>query len=226
LNQGKGGFKHLSVDANGKASWGYWSEVTTRAVDAAGKESWSYTDTEWHFTLIGDLTFRNGMLGVDTGGVLRDFNGNIITGGERPIEMQMLGPADYLGAGEFKAGASLAAALGAGSLRGLLKSATTGATARLTQKGLEHIVERHWATSGAQGAGKFAVGTSLKDLKSMINQTISHPGIIRPNTNGRPGIIYELSFGRTIGTNISGGAASNLRVVVGPNGTVITAFPF
>jgi RHS repeat-associated protein len=104
LNQGKGGFKHLSVDANGKASWGYWSEVTTRAVDAARNELWSYTDTEWHLTMIGDLTVRNGMLGVDTSGVLRDFNGNIITGGEQPIEMQMLGPLDYIGVGEFKAG--------------------------------------------------------------------------------------------------------------------------
>jgi len=85
---------------------------------------------------------------------------------------------------------------------------------------------RHWATSGIEGVSKFAAGTSLRDLKSMINETISFPGAIRANTHGRPGIIYELNFGRSIGVNSSGGAASSLRVVVGANGNVVTAFPF
>ncbi len=59
----------------------------------------------------------------------------------------------------------------------------------------------------------------------MINQTIAN-GTVRPNTNGRPGLIYEYTFGHQIGINSSGGAAFNLRVVVRPGDTVVTAFPY
>jgi len=99
------------------------------------------------------------------------------------------------------------------------------APARLTQKGLDHIVARHWFGSSAKGAGKFSQNMTVKQLKSMINQTTTK-GVFRPNTLNRVGTIAEYNFGRTIGTNISGRAASNLRVVIGPNGNVITAFPF
>jgi hypothetical protein len=94
-------------------------------------------------TLIGDLTFRNGMLGVDTSGVHRDFNGDIITGGERPIEMQMLGPLDYIGVGEFKAGAAIFASVLAFSRVGLksvakeLASNTLEATVRSQDEAAE-----------------------------------------------------------------------------------------
>lgn len=36
----------------------------------------------------------------------------------------------------------------------------------------------------------------------------------------------EYNFGRVIGTTSRGAQASNLRVVIGSNGNVITAFPF
>lgn len=42
-----------------------------------------------------------------------------------------------------------------------------GAT-NLTQQGLEHIVARHWFTSGAKGAGKFLESTTARGLKDMI----------------------------------------------------------
>jgi RHS repeat-associated protein len=96
---------------------------------------------------------------------------------------------------------------------------------RLTQKGLEHIVERHWATSGAKGAGKFAEGTGVADLRAMIDRTVWQ-GTSRANTMGRPGTIFEYNFGWQIGIDINRNAASNLRVVVSPRGEVITAFPF
>ncbi|MDZ4147697.1 MAG: RHS repeat-associated core domain-containing protein [Flavobacteriaceae bacterium] len=99
------------------------------------------------------------------------------------------------------------------------------APASLTQKGLNHILARHAFSSTAKGAGKFAQGTSARQLKSLIN-TATTKGTFRPNTFGRPGTIAEFNFRRTIGTNIGGNAASNLRVVIGPNGSVITAFPF
>ena len=97
--------------------------------------------------------------------------------------------------------------------------------ANLTQKGLDHIVARHWFTSGAKGAGKFAEGTTGVSLKSMINTTTTQ-GVFRANTMGRAGTIVEYNFGRVIGTASSGVPASSLRVVIGTNGNVITAFPF
>jgi hypothetical protein len=222
LNDGKGGWEHFAVDARGIGRWGYFEKQVLSLTIEGEKTTWE--ELHWRTTrAVGMITEWQGQIAFNNRGIIRNYRGHII--GEGPIEMQMLGPLDYIGAGEMKVGAALAGVLVTGSLRGLLKSATTGATARLTQQGLEHIVARHWATSGAQGAGKFAAGTGLRDLKSMINQTVSQ-GALRSNTNGRPGVIYELNFGRTIGTDIGGAAASNLRVVVGPNGTVVTAFPF
>lgn len=43
--------------------------------------------------------------------------------------------------------------------------------ANLTQQGLDHIIARHWFSSGAKGAGKFIEGTTGSGLKSMINTT-------------------------------------------------------
>jgi len=93
------------------------------------------------------------------------------------------------------------------------------------QKALDHIVLRHWPTSGAQRVGKFLQGTRAKDLIDMI-KTATSAGTRRPNTAGRPGSIFEYDFGRIIGTDIEGKAATKLRVVVGPDGNVITAFPY
>jgi hypothetical protein len=97
--------------------------------------------------------------------------------------------------------------------------------ARLTQQALEHIVERHWFTSGAQNAGKFAEGTTARELKALIQDATS-TGVSRSNTRGRLGTIFEKDFGSTIGTDIGGNAASRLRVVTRPDGTVVTAFPY
>ncbi|MGA9659592.1 MAG: polymorphic toxin-type HINT domain-containing protein [Asticcacaulis sp.] len=94
--------------------------------------------------------------------------------------------------------------------------------AKLGQRALEHIVERHWFTSGAQGAGKFAQGTSARNLKAMIGEA-SLNGTAR-NSGGR--IVIEANLGRVIGANINGAASSSLRVVTDTSGNVITAFPF
>jgi RHS repeat-associated protein len=104
-------------------------------------------------------------------------------------------------------------------------AATCSKTARLTQEALDHIVLRHWSSSSARNAGKFAVGTRAKDLKQMIETAVGH-ATPRANTRGRPGHIYDFDFGREIGVNIQGSPATRLRVVVGPDGMVKTAFPF
>ena len=97
--------------------------------------------------------------------------------------------------------------------------------ANLTQQGLEHIVARHWFTSGAKGAGKFLEGTTARSLKDMIGIATTK-GVFRSNTYGRMGTIAEYNFGNVIGTTSKGLPASNLRVIISPNGNVISAFPF
>ena len=112
-----------------------------------------------------------------------------------------------------------------GAASGAKLLANYSRTAKLSQKRLEHIVERHWHSSGAKGAGKFLKKVGLKDLRSMINEAVLKGGV-RSNTKGRPGNIFEYDFGSSIGKNIGGKATSRLRVVVGKNGDVVTAFPF
>ncbi|MBV8416296.1 MAG: hypothetical protein JO251_13885 [Verrucomicrobia bacterium] len=95
----------------------------------------------------------------------------------------------------------------------------------ITERAVRHIEERHWPDSPAQGAGKFNQGITEDSLKELIREAVAN-GRARPNTNGRPGQIFEYDFGRPIGTTINGGPASRLRVVVSPRNQVITAFPF
>jgi RHS repeat-associated protein len=110
LNQGKGGFWHFRFEADGKAGWGHWEEVTERAVDDADNELWSYTYKDWHWDRTGKLTIYDGQLGVlDGSGMIRNLNGGILK--ELPIEMLMLGPLDFVGVGELKAGAAILATL-------------------------------------------------------------------------------------------------------------------
>ncbi len=99
------------------------------------------------------------------------------------------------------------------------------APARLTQQGLEHIVARHWFSSGAKGAGKFLEGTTVRSLTEMI-ETATTQGTFRVNTFNRLGTIAEYNFSTVIGSTSGGAPASSLRVVIGTNGNVITAFPF
>lgn len=95
----------------------------------------------------------------------------------------------------------------------------------ISQDRLEHIVERHWKSSDAAGAGKFAEGTRGRDLLQLIRET-ARLGRISPNTQGRPGRIFEHVFKDNIGRNSNGAPSNRLRLIVAPNGSVITAFPF
>lgn len=95
----------------------------------------------------------------------------------------------------------------------------------ITERALRHIEERHWPNSAAQGAGKFSQGITEDSLRELINEAVAN-GRVRPNTNGRPGEIYEYDFSRPIGIKINGESASKLRVVVSPRNQLITAFPF
>jgi len=95
----------------------------------------------------------------------------------------------------------------------------------LTEKAFRHIMERHWPDSPAAGAGKFQYGITQDSLRALIDEAVRN-GHIRPNTNGRPGVIYEYDFHRQIGTNIDSQPATRLRVVVNKRNEIVTAFPF
>jgi hypothetical protein len=94
----------------------------------------------------------------------------------------------------------------------------------LSARAMQHIVARHGPDSHAPGAGKYASGTTPDMIRAMIVEAVRR-GRPRPDTNGRPGTLYDYEFPSDIGTSIDGRPTRRLRVVVGPDGGVITAFP-
>ncbi|MBN3575896.1 hypothetical protein [Vibrio neptunius] len=86
---------------------------------------------------------------------------------------------------------------------------------------IEHINYRHAYTSGFN-VSKFGKGTSVKDIRSYVDSALRYGKV---SQNGKNGYTVEYNLGRTIGTNSSGGAASNIRVHV-RDGNIQTAFPF
>ena len=89
----------------------------------------------------------------------------------------------------------------------------------------EHIILRHFPSSGAKNAGKFLKQYSGHDIKSMI-ETAVKKGSCEPNTKGRSGYRYIYDFGKQIGTKNTGKATSTIVVVVNEANEVITACPF
>src|SRR5262249_17565555 len=116
----------------------------------------------------------------------------------------------------------LVASMLAGVLTASQAQVGPGGSVTLTERAFHHIVARHWPTSDAPAAGKFAYGTTASSLQAMIDEAVAH-GRMRPNTHGRPGAIIEYDFHHQIGTNTRGGPARRLRVVIGPENQVITA---
>ncbi len=74
---------------------------------------------------------------------------------------------------------------------------------------IEHIMSKHEPKSGYNGVSKFAEGTSVKMIKSMVEEAASK-GRTRFYNLGGGGILYD--FGRTIGTNKYGNSATKLQV--------------
>jgi hypothetical protein len=97
--------------------------------------------------------------------------------------------------------------------------------ARDGKTNLEHILDEHAPDSTAADKGKFADGTSTSDVKQMVDETMEKDPEGEPNTRGRPGTRYNANLGRTIGTTGDGSATSWMRVVIGANGKIVTAFP-
>jgi len=90
---------------------------------------------------------------------------------------------------------------------------------------INHILDNHGPDSTVPGKGRFADGTTSGDVKQMVNETIEKDPEGEPNTNNRDGTRYNANLGRTIGTTRTGQPTSWMRVVIGANGKIITAFP-
>ena len=90
---------------------------------------------------------------------------------------------------------------------------------------LEHILDNHGPESNVPNKGTFSEGTTPTDVKQIVNDTIEKDPAGEPNTNGRPGTRYNANLGRTVGTASDGSPTSWVRVVVGADGKIITAFP-
>ncbi|MBV9523107.1 MAG: hypothetical protein JO010_09965 [Alphaproteobacteria bacterium] len=98
------------------------------------------------------------------------------------------------------------------------------AAPHLTDRALGHILDRHGPESTAPDASKYAPDTTAATIRAMIAEAIRE-GRPRPDTNGRSGTLYDYDFARAIGTTIEGRPARSIRVVVAPDGAVITAYP-
>ena len=93
---------------------------------------------------------------------------------------------------------------------------------RLTQDRLEHIVERHWFTSGISGVGHFGADVGLKELRQLIEEaTTSGAGWVVQGGFSK----LEADLGRLIGTDLTGTATTWIRIVINQAGEIVTAYP-
>ena len=86
-----------------------------------------------------------------------------------------------------------------------------------------HIMMRHGPESIMKNKSHFI---SQFDIKDGINRTLKGDNfIVRPNTMGRSGYIFEQTFNNLIGIDKKGRSLSTIKVVIDEIGNVVTAFP-
>jgi hypothetical protein len=85
-----------------------------------------------------------------------------------------------------------------------------------------HILRLHGPQSTA-GRSKFLDGF---DIRAGIDTALKSPNsVIKPNTEGRLGYIFEYTYPHQIGVNKRGTPRRTLKVVIDETGRVTTAFP-
>ena len=89
---------------------------------------------------------------------------------------------------------------------------------------MAHILARHGPDSTAPGAGKYASGTTEATIRALIAEALAH-GAPVPDSNFRPATLYDYRFPHLIGATIDGAPTNRIRVVVGRDGAVVTAYP-
>jgi hypothetical protein len=104
------------------------------------------------------------------------------------------------------------------------KAGQKPAEPQISDAAMERILERHGPDSAAGFSSKFAKGTTPAMIRLLIGDAmrLAKP---KPDANGRSSTLYDHNFSREIGTTIDGRPARQLRVVVGPDGGVVTAYP-
>jgi hypothetical protein len=128
--------------------------------------------------------------------MIRDLNGRILK--ELPIEMQMLGPLDYIGAGEIKAGAAVAGVIGVGALRGLLSAGAKAELPKLSQNTLStflisattagrggvtpagRALQKHAARPGSVFGGRASAGNAAQNARAgeaMLRDILEHGNV-------------------------------------------------
>jgi RHS repeat-associated protein len=90
----------------------------------------------------------------------------------------------------------------------------------LTGEVLNHIIGRHFPGSATSGVGKFGSDITQRLLRSMV--AVAARGRWQSSSGNR---MYTYTFKRVIGVNGKGRASRTLRLIVGKNGHVISAFP-
>jgi hypothetical protein len=95
---------------------------------------------------------------------------------------------------------------------------------RIPAKAMAHIMARHGPDSTEPGAGKYAKGTTEATIRTLIAEALRN-GTTAPDSHFRPATLYDYRFPRVIGTTIDGAATNRIRVVVGHDGAVVTAYP-
>ena len=80
---------------------------------------------------------------------------------------------------------------------------------------VNHILDRHGPNSSYTNKSHF---NSSFDIKSGIESTLKGDNfILKPNTNGRNGYIFEQTFSNPIGTNVNGKPLNTLKAVIDEN---------
>jgi beta-lactamase class A len=99
------------------------------------------------------------------------------------------------------------------------------AAPHISAKAMAHIMARHGPESTAQGAGKYAKGTSEDTIRALVAEALRNAQPT-PDTNFRPALLYDYRFAHVIGRTIDGAPTNRIRVVVSRrDGAVITAYP-
>jgi hypothetical protein len=91
----------------------------------------------------------------------------------------------------------------------------------VTEKGMQHVLERHIVNGIPEFAGKskFTTGVNLQEL---IQQGTQMPMVRQANGN----FARTFDAGRAIGIDrATGQASSTVTIITGPNGNLITMFP-
>jgi YD repeat-containing protein len=140
-----------------------------------------------------------------------------------PVGWVVTGACLAVGAYVARNGPALVAEVGSpGGSAGFARSAfKLGTETSLAGLGI-HVAERHMI-GGVRNMGKsvFSEGTSLGDVARMIKTAVMHGN---EKLEG-PSTTFEFDFGKTIGLDPNGNAATAIRAVFDNNHNLVTAYP-